>query len=103
MGCLQDKVNDPCKLEYFVFQGGAENQQVALFGNVRSNAVLKFDAIEIPAKFTELQRNFNLNRPPHNWLQSRSKWESYLRDVSLGKDRSGSFTRYVGYLKFGLE
>ncbi len=70
-----------------------EDNQVALCQNVRSNAVIKFMNIEMPRTFTELQRNFNLNQAPSNWLHSGSKWENYLRDVSLGKDRSGSFTR----------
>lgn len=59
-------------------------------GDVKSNAVIKFETVKTPAKFIELQRNTNLKEAPSNWLQGGSKWEHLLREASLGKDHSFS-------------
>ena len=70
-----------------VFQ---EQNQLAVCQNVKSTAVVKFSNLEMPAVFHELQPNTDLNEPPANWLHGGSKLESYLRDLSLGRERAFS-------------
>ncbi len=68
-----------------------QDKQMMVCEEVKSIAVVKYASIELPGRFTQLHTNFNLNEPPANWLHGGSKWENYLRELSLGKDKS--FTR----------
>ncbi len=67
--------------------------KVALFGDVKSTAVVKYATLDMPAQFQQLRPYTNLNEAPANWLQGHSKWESFLRDISFGKEHS--FSRYI--------
>lgn len=61
----------------FVFQlsdaGGLERSKE--MERVKSRAVVKYSAVQLPSNFARLQCNTDLNLPPSNWLTSEA--ESY--------------------------
>ncbi|XP_064630456.1 erythroid differentiation-related factor 1-like [Lineus longissimus] len=67
--------------------------------DVKSTAVVKYDIMDHPLSFLQLQVNTNLNKPPANWLRSSSRLEQYIGQASQPKDRSrfNSFTMANNY------
>lgn len=58
---------------------------------VKSRAVVKYSAVQVPSNFARLQCNTDLNLPPSNWLTSTA--ESYGLQHVLSK--STGFSRLV--------
>jgi hypothetical protein len=53
--------------------------------DIKSTAVVKYTAVEMPAQYCQLQRNTDLKRPPANWLHGNSKLENNIRNLTFGK------------------
>ena len=77
--------------------GGSKD--VALCSGIKSTAVVKFESVEMPQRFQQLQRDTNLNAVPSNWLHDVSQWNSCVHKASLQRQRT--FSRSVHTLPSG--
>ena len=75
--------------------GDSSQRQVALPQvALRSSAVVKYANEDMPGWFQRLLPNTNLNKPPSNWLNGNSRWETYIRQsTSQGRPRDDPFSR----------
>ena len=61
--------------------------------DVKSKAVVTYSRQRHPEHYKKLKENFNLKQPLGSRLQQSSKWQSYVRGSSSGKQ--DQFTRQV--------
>lgn len=68
--------------------------------NVKSTAVVKYAAVETPAKYAELESNTDLNLPPENWLRQVQGCEGFTGHGTFGIGNSDGLTSFDMAEKF---